>query len=131
MGKLEELAGDLLVKYDNHESRLDKAFRKTGQVLDILDATAASATGLQSSVFSSFGLSGVWPYIICPFLSLAMGSYGLQPSLVRNIWLVGFGKFLNLSKTFADCIRRVDGHGCVKSRFLQRCFRLSIDSRNP
>ncbi|RKL14977.1 Transcriptional regulatory protein SIN3 [Fusarium oxysporum] len=81
MGKLEKLAEDLLVKYDNHESRLDKAFRKTGQVLDILDATAASATGLQSYVFSSFGLSGVWPYIICPFLSLAMGSYGLQPSL--------------------------------------------------
>ncbi|KAF9765739.1 hypothetical protein IL306_001950 [Fusarium sp. DS 682] len=96
MGKLGELAEDLLVKYDDHESRLDKALRKTGQVLDILDTTAASASGLQSSVFSSFGLSGVWPYIICPFLSLAMGSYGLQPSLVRNIWLVGFGKFLNL-----------------------------------
>ncbi|KAF6521978.1 hypothetical protein HZS61_013506 [Fusarium oxysporum f. sp. conglutinans] len=109
MGKLEELAEDLLVKYDNHESRLDKAFRKTGQVLDILDATAASATGLQSSVFSSFGLSGVWPYIICPFLSLAMGSYGLQPSLVRNIWLVGFGELMGMVVSKADSYKDAFG----------------------
>ncbi|EXM23161.1 hypothetical protein V3481_010309 [Fusarium oxysporum f. sp. vasinfectum] len=109
MGKLEELAEDLLVKYDNHESRLDKAFRKTGQVLNILDATAASATGLQSSVFSSFGLSGVWPYIICPFLSLAMGSYGLQPSLVRNIWLVGFGELMGMVVSKADSYKDAFG----------------------
>ncbi|KAF5704501.1 nuclear membrane fusion kar5 [Fusarium mundagurra] len=109
MGKLEELAEDLLVKYDNHESRLDKAFRKTGQVLDILDATAASASGLQSSVLSSFGLSGVWPYIICPFLSLAMGSYGLQPSLVRNIWLVGFGELMGMVVSKADSYKDTFG----------------------
>ncbi|KAF4340412.1 nuclear membrane fusion kar5 [Fusarium beomiforme] len=102
MGKLGELAEDLLVKYDDHESRLDKALRKAGQVLDILDTTAASASGLQSSVFGSFGLSGVWPYIICPFLSLAMGSYGLQPSLVRNIWLVGFGELMGMIVSKAD-----------------------------
>jgi hypothetical protein len=93
MERLEGLADDLLVKYDNHESRLDQALRKSNQVLDILDATTASATGLQGYVFGGFGLSRLWPYIFCPILSLAMGSYGLSPSLGRNLWLIGLGKF--------------------------------------
>ncbi|KAH7239182.1 hypothetical protein BKA59DRAFT_532004 [Fusarium tricinctum] len=96
MGRLEELADDLLVKYDNHESRLDQALRKSNQVLDILDATAASATGLQGYVFGGFGLSRLWPYIFCPILSLAMGSYGLSPSLGRNLWLIGFGELMGM-----------------------------------
>jgi hypothetical protein len=93
MGRLEELADDLLVKYENHESQLDQALRKSSQVLDILDATAASVAGLQGYVFGGFGLSRLWPYIFCPILSLAMGSYGLSPSLGRNLWLIGLGKF--------------------------------------
>ncbi|KAF4447529.1 hypothetical protein F53441_8913, partial [Fusarium austroafricanum] len=90
MDRLGELAEDLLVKYDNHESRLDKALRKSGQVLELLDAAAASANGIQGYIFGGFGLSGFWPHVLCPVLSLMMGSYGLQPSLVRNIWLLGF-----------------------------------------
>ncbi|KAM0223956.1 hypothetical protein ACHAQD_003035 [Fusarium lateritium] len=96
MGRLEELADDLLVKYENHESRLDQALRKSNQVLDILDATAASATGLQGYVFGGFGLSRLWPYIFCPILSLAMGSYGLSPSLGRNLWLIGIGELMGM-----------------------------------
>ncbi|KAM6533036.1 hypothetical protein FALCPG4_006066 [Fusarium falciforme] len=93
MGKLEELAGNLLVKYDNHDSRLEQAQLKTGQVLEMLDATAASAAGFQSYVFGGFGFAGLWPHVVFPALSLTMGSYGLQPSLWRNIWLVGVGKY--------------------------------------
>ncbi|KAM0562832.1 hypothetical protein ACHAPJ_001672 [Fusarium lateritium] len=96
MGKLEALADDLLVKYDNHESRLDQALRKSSQVLDILDATATSATGLQSYMIGGDGLSGLWPYIVFPALSLTMGSYGLQPSLGRNLWLVGIGELVGM-----------------------------------
>ncbi|KAH7261032.1 uncharacterized protein BKA55DRAFT_504888 [Fusarium redolens] len=133
MGKLEELAEDLLVKYDDHESRLDKAFRKTGQVLDILDATSASATGLQSSVFGSFGLSGVWPYIICPFLSLAMGSYGLQPSLVRNIWLVGFGELMGMIVSKADSYKDAFGFASMvetSDSTINDTFNTSISGKN-
>ncbi|KAI8687346.1 hypothetical protein NCS56_00307100 [Fusarium sp. Ph1] len=96
MGKLEELAGNLLVKYDNHDSRLEQAQLKTGQVLEMLDATAASAAGFQSYVFGGFGFAGLWPHVVFPALSLTMGSYGLQPSLWRNIWLVGAGELAGL-----------------------------------
>ncbi|GKU03253.1 nuclear membrane fusion protein kar5 [Fusarium langsethiae] len=96
MGKLEELADNLLIKYDSHESRLDDALRKSNQVLDVLEATATSAVGLQGYMLSGLGLSGLWPYVVCPALSLAMGSYRLEPSLLRNIWLVGIGEVMGL-----------------------------------
>lgn len=92
MDKLEELADDLVFKYDSYESRLDDALQKSSQVLDVLEATAASAAGLQGYMLGGLGFSGFWPYIVCPALSLAMGSYRLEPSLLRNIWLVGIGK---------------------------------------
>ncbi|XEU95197.1 hypothetical protein FSHL1_000481 [Fusarium sambucinum] len=96
MGKLEELADDLLLKYDSHESRLEDALQKSSQVLDVLEATAASAAGLQGYMLGSLGFSGFWPYVVCPALSLALGSYRLQPSFARNIWLVGIGELMGM-----------------------------------
>ncbi|KAF5025584.1 hypothetical protein F66182_2328 [Fusarium sp. NRRL 66182] len=96
MGRLEGLADDLLVKYDNHESRLDQALRKSSQVLEMIDATIESATGLQTYLLGGNGISGFWPYVVFPALSLTMGSYGLQPSLGRNLWLVGIGELMGL-----------------------------------
>ncbi|KAM0416570.1 hypothetical protein ACHAPD_005499 [Fusarium lateritium] len=96
MGKLEELADDLLLKYDSHESRLDDALQKSSQVLDVLEATAASAAGLQGYMLGGLGFSGFWPYVVCPALSLALGSYRLQPSFARNIWLVGIGELMGM-----------------------------------
>ncbi|KAF4979317.1 hypothetical protein FZEAL_4458 [Fusarium zealandicum] len=106
MEKLDGLADNLLVKYDSHEWRLDQAQRRTGQILEILDATAVSAAGFQNYVFGGFGLAGLWPYIVFPALSLTMGSYGLQPSLWRNLWLVGLGEIAGFTvsnlKNFID-----------------------------
>ncbi|CAF3627046.1 unnamed protein product [Fusarium graminearum] len=96
MDKLEELADDLVFKYDSYESRLDDALQKSSQVLDVLEATAASAAGLQGYMLGGLGFSGFWPYIVCPALSLAMGSYRLEPSLLRNIWLVGIGELMGV-----------------------------------
>ncbi|KAL6923232.1 hypothetical protein FSST1_000506 [Fusarium sambucinum] len=96
MGKLEELADDLLLKYDSHESRLEDALQKSSQVLDVLEATAASAAGIQGYMLGSLGFSGFWPYVVCPALSLALGSYRLQPSFARNIWLVGIGELMGM-----------------------------------
>ncbi|KAJ3528267.1 hypothetical protein NM208_g10282 [Fusarium decemcellulare] len=102
MGKLEELADSLLVKYDIHESRLDQAQQKTGQILEILDATATSATGFQNYIIGGFSFVGFWPYVVFPALSLTMGSYGLQPSLWRNLWLVAIGELAGLVVSNAD-----------------------------
>lgn len=91
MTKLEELADNLALKYGNHETRLDEALQKSNQVLDVLEETAASAAGLQGYMFNGL-VSWLWPYVVCPFLSLVMGSYRLEPSAVRNLWLFGIGK---------------------------------------
>ncbi|KAF4461679.1 nuclear membrane fusion kar5 [Fusarium albosuccineum] len=102
MGKLEELADSLLVKYDIHESRLDQAQQKTDQILEILDATATSAAGFQNYIIGGFSFVGFWPYVVFPALSLTMGSYGLQPSLWRNLWLVAIGELAGLVVSNAD-----------------------------
>ncbi|KAM5370322.1 hypothetical protein ACJZ2D_008527 [Fusarium nematophilum] len=101
MEKLEHLADNLLVKYDSHERHLDQAQQKTGQILEMLDATVASAAGFQSYMFGGFGLAGLWPYVVFPALSLTMGSYGLQPSLWRNLWLVGIGELAGFAVSSA------------------------------
>lgn len=58
----------------------------------MLDNAATSASVFNDSIFTSLKLSRLWPYIVCPAASLIMGSYGLEPSAVRNIWLVGLGQ---------------------------------------
>ena len=93
MTKLEELADNLALKYGSHETRLDEALQKSNQVLDVLEETAASAAGLQGYMFNSLvSQLWPWPYVVCPVLSLMMGSYRLEPSAVRNLWLFGIGK---------------------------------------
>lgn len=93
MTKLEELADNLALKYGSHETRLDEALQKSNQVLDVLEETAASAAGLQGYMFNSLvSWLWPWPYVVCPVLSLTMGSYRLEPSAMRNLWLFGIGK---------------------------------------
>ncbi|KAL6404762.1 hypothetical protein AUP68_11592 [Ilyonectria robusta] len=91
MERLEGLADHLLVGFDKHEGRLEQAQQKTTQILDTLDAATVSASAFRNSFFRGFGFSGLWPYVLFPVASLVMGSYGLEPSIGRNLWLVGVG----------------------------------------
>ncbi|KAH7161431.1 hypothetical protein EDB81DRAFT_644198 [Dactylonectria macrodidyma] len=91
MEKLESLADNLLVQFDSHEGRLEQAQQKATRILDTLDTAAESAAVFRNSIFGGFGMSGLWPYVLFPVASLMMGSYGLEPSIGRNIWLVGIG----------------------------------------
>ncbi|KAH8722129.1 hypothetical protein BGZ61DRAFT_572420 [Ilyonectria robusta] len=94
MERLEGLADHLLVKFDKHEGRLEQAQQKTTQILDTLDAATVSASAFRNSFFRGFGFSGLWPYVLFPVASLVMGSYGLEPSIGRNLWLVGVGELI-------------------------------------
>ncbi|KPM42536.1 hypothetical protein AK830_g3973 [Neonectria ditissima] len=96
MERLEGLADELLVKFDSHEGRLEQAQKKTGEILDTLEAATESAENFRSSIYSGFGLSGLWPHVLFPVASLVMGSYGLEPSIGRNLWLVGLGEVIGL-----------------------------------
>ncbi|KAF7548771.1 hypothetical protein G7046_g8550 [Stylonectria norvegica] len=92
MERLEDLATSLSTKYESHEGRLVQAQRKAGDILEILETATNSASKFNNAIFSGFGLAGWWPYFLCPAASLVMGSYGLEPSALRNIWLVGIGE---------------------------------------
>ncbi|CAM1506448.1 Fc.00g060890.m01.CDS01 [Cosmosporella sp. VM-42] len=102
LDRLGELADALSVKYDTHDGRLERAQEKAEKILGILDNATTSALIFRSSMFSGFGLSGWWPYILCPAASLVMGSYGLEPSAMRNIWLVGLGEIVGFIISIAN-----------------------------
>lgn len=92
MGRLEVFAENLSTKYDRHQERLKQVEEKTNHILEKIDSIAASATSLGNYVSGGYKLAELWPYVVFPVASLVMGSYGLQPSLGRNLWLVGLGK---------------------------------------
>ncbi|KAH7151823.1 hypothetical protein B0J13DRAFT_619442 [Dactylonectria estremocensis] len=94
MGRLEALADNLLVKFDSHEGRLEQAEQQAVRILDTLDAAIESTAVFSHSFFGGFGLSELWPYVLFPVASLIMGSYGLEPSIGRNIWLVSIGELI-------------------------------------
>lgn len=47
-----------------------------------------------------------WPYVICPAFSLVMGSYGLPPSVTRNIALIALGETFGFAIASFDDIKR-------------------------
>ncbi|KAK7421528.1 hypothetical protein QQZ08_009943 [Neonectria magnoliae] len=129
MDKLEGLADDLLVKFNGHEGRLEQAQQKTAHILDTLDAATASAETFRSSIFSGFGLSGLWPCVLFPVASLVMGSYGLEPSMGRNIWLVGLGEAIGLlvssASHYADILLSTSWEPLTKQAKLNTTFHMN------
>lgn len=92
MRNLELQADGISARYDEHGEQLRQAQNSADQILSTLDAAATSASTFTSSFSNAFAIQGWWPYIYCPVASLMMGSYGLPPSAVRNVALVGLGE---------------------------------------
>jgi hypothetical protein len=93
-------------RYNEHGKRLKEAQRRADEILGTLDSAASSAASFQNSISSTLGLKGWWPYIYCPLASLVMGSYGLPPSAMRNLVLVGLGEVVGyLVSNIADHIK--------------------------
>jgi hypothetical protein len=92
MLRLVEISDHLASKYDTHTDLLEQAQNITNEILDALGDTAASAATLSDAFQGHSSLTSWWPYIWCPAASLVMGSYGLPPSMLRNIGLVVLGK---------------------------------------
>lgn len=92
MRNLELQANGISTQYDQHGEQLRQAQSSADQILSTLDTAATTATSFTASLSSAIGIQGWWPYIYCPAASLLMGSYGLPPSALRNIALVGLGE---------------------------------------
>ncbi|KHN99097.1 uncharacterized protein MAM_02795 [Metarhizium album ARSEF 1941] len=101
MEKLNLLADLVADKDKAHQEMLQSAQNKTADLLASLEAASLSMGSLRSS-FTDTGLAGWWPYIVCPAASLVLGSYGLQPSVSRNILLLGAGEIAGFFMAFAN-----------------------------
>jgi len=66
------------------------------KLVDELGTAMSMTTRIQNSVVRSGFVLGWWPYLVCPAVSLVMGSYGLPPSGYRNIMLILAGENMNL-----------------------------------
>ena len=100
---LEEGLGRLLVTTQNiasnhsiHAERVEQAVNITNELLDALEETATTASTLNKSFLTNAPSGSWWPHIVCPVASLVLGSYGLEPSALRNIGLLALGEGIGL-----------------------------------
>lgn len=91
LGQLEDRTKAVATATEEHDKKLEAANRLADKIATTLDSAAASASLFHSSFWSRVGLSGWWPFVYCPTASLLLGSYGLPPSLLRNVGLFGLG----------------------------------------
>ncbi|KIH89587.1 hypothetical protein SPBR_07014 [Sporothrix brasiliensis 5110] len=107
MLQLEGMTQAFFSDFDAHSRLLVQAKNMTNDMLDTLEATAAATWTIQNS-FRGYGeLGGWWPFIVCPAVSLIMGSYGLPPSILRNIGLFTLGE---LAGAVISCHNRIHNH---------------------
>ncbi|KAI1111682.1 hypothetical protein F5Y14DRAFT_303933 [Nemania sp. NC0429] len=92
MQRLIGISDTLVTNYDVHTNLLQQAQNITNDILDALGETTASATALNEVLSGQRYISSWWLYVWCPVASLVVGSYGLPPSLIRNVFLVIFGE---------------------------------------
>lgn len=94
LGRLATATEQLATKFEDHSSMLKQANNITNDILDALEETAAVATWMNQSFFSNIAARSWWPFVLFPTASLIMGSYGLPPSIFRNIGLLVFGELI-------------------------------------
>ncbi|KAK3939063.1 nuclear fusion protein KAR5 [Diplogelasinospora grovesii] len=96
MGRLITVTETLSTTYKDHTHMLKQANNITNDILDALEETAATASSVNQSLFKDAASTSWWPYIVCPTVSLVMGSYGLPPSAFRNLGLLALGEAVGL-----------------------------------
>ncbi|KAI0204535.1 hypothetical protein F4808DRAFT_345920 [Astrocystis sublimbata] len=92
MQRLIDISDTLATKYDVHTDLLQQAQNITHEILNTLEYTAASATAMGGAFLGHRSLQSWWLYVWCPVVSLIMGSYGLPPSMLRNLALIALGE---------------------------------------
>lgn len=104
MDRLVTATEKLSTKFDDHSTLLKQASNITNDILDTLEETAATASSLSESFFSRVTTHSWWPFVVFPTASLVMGSYGLPPSMLRNIGLLAFGETVGFTVSWYEHI---------------------------
>ncbi|AEO64002.1 uncharacterized protein THITE_2141973 [Thermothielavioides terrestris NRRL 8126] len=92
MNRLVAATETLASKLEDHSTMLKQANNITNDILDSLEETAAAASSMNKSFFSSVTTRSWWPFVVFPTACLVMGSYGLRPSILRNLGLLALGE---------------------------------------
>lgn len=92
MENLQGIADVVLEKQMTQDKILESAHNQTSNILSSLEVATLTVRTLQKPLLKLGTAAIWWPYVICPVTSLTLGSYGLQPSLTRNLALLGLGK---------------------------------------
>ncbi|KAL2264640.1 hypothetical protein VTJ83DRAFT_7150 [Remersonia thermophila] len=92
MNRLVATTETLAAKFQDHSNMLGQANNLTNDILDTLEETVAVASSMQESFLTRVTTKSWWPFVVFPTASLVMGSYGLPPSMVRNIGLLAVGE---------------------------------------
>ncbi|KAK4125886.1 hypothetical protein N657DRAFT_632075 [Parathielavia appendiculata] len=90
MNRLAIATETLSEQLEDHSSMLKQVNNITADILDTLEETAVVASSANESLSRATTLSW-WPFVIFPTASLVLGSYGLQPSILRNLVLLALG----------------------------------------
>ncbi|KAG6010912.1 hypothetical protein E4U21_002582 [Claviceps maximensis] len=93
MENLQCIADVVLEKQTMQDRKLESTHNQTLNILTSLEAATTTVSTLQGSL-PQLGTTSPWLYAICAAASLVLGSYGLQPSLTRNVGLVALGFFI-------------------------------------
>lgn len=91
-------------RYKDHILAVAEARNMTEDMLETLQGVAESVFVIEEanrSRWNAYGLGfgfGTWvPYIVSPVFTLLLGSYGLEPSALRNLGLVVLGEAVALT----------------------------------
>ncbi|GAB1315695.1 hypothetical protein MFIFM68171_05905 [Madurella fahalii] len=104
MDRLLTTTETLSTKLDDHSSMLKQASNITNEILDALEDTAAAASSLNQSFFTTVTTQSWWPFIVFPAACLVLGSYGLPPSIFRNLGLLALGEAIGFTVSFYERI---------------------------
>ncbi|KAK3902182.1 hypothetical protein C8A05DRAFT_34121 [Staphylotrichum tortipilum] len=91
LSRLAATTDSLTTTVASQTTLLQQARNITSDILDTLEETAATASAMGESFLLRVTARSWWPFVVFPAASLVLGSYGLPPSLGRNVALVVAG----------------------------------------
>ncbi|KAK4233380.1 nuclear fusion protein KAR5 [Achaetomium macrosporum] len=104
MDRLAIATETLSEKLEDHSSMLKQANNITTDILDTLEQTVVVASSVNESFSRATTLSW-WPFVIFPTAALVLGSYGLPPSILRNLALLALGGFVGFMVSSYDQLK--------------------------
>ncbi|KAL8337831.1 hypothetical protein RB601_006758 [Gaeumannomyces tritici] len=88
--RLANLTEDLASKYENHTNSIQSVHNLTQSLVGTLTDANTMASNAKNALFS---WSSNWlPYALYPIFFVLAGSYGLSPSIFRNLWLAALSE---------------------------------------